>query len=124
MTEYVLPIVGMYFRPPAKALLSNLPMGTKLALRREPDNPHDSCAIAVELTLSDIDAKWHDRLREECAAWGHDFDELEPVVHVGYIGRDVAAKLAPRMDGRNGATVPASLAALGSGALAVEFELE
>lgn len=41
------PIVGAYFRPPAKLLLSILPTGTPLALDPEPSNPYDENAVAI-----------------------------------------------------------------------------
>ena len=48
-------------------------------LRREPDNPYDTNAVAVDLTGDSGSGKtWH---------------------HVGYIPKALAAKLAERMDG-------------------------
>ena len=36
---YTLPIVGAFYRPPAEAILKVLPVGAKLSLFAEPENP-------------------------------------------------------------------------------------
>lgn len=48
-------IVGSRFRPPAEDVLAQLPAGTKLFLRRQPDNPYDSKAVSVMLNWEDDD---------------------------------------------------------------------
>lgn len=48
-------LVGAHFRPPAKAVLAALPSETPLALRAEPENPYDTQAMAVYLTMSDLE---------------------------------------------------------------------
>jgi hypothetical protein len=58
-------MVGMHFRPPAKAVLEALPVGTTLWLRREPENPYDANAVQVLLPGFSHDGKWaelHDGL--------------------------------------------------------------
>lgn len=47
-------IVGMHYRPPAKALIAAIPVNTKLRLEPEPDNPHDPNAVAVWLDTVEI----------------------------------------------------------------------
>ena len=42
-------LVGMHFNPPSKWVTAQLPAGTKLTLRAEPDNPWDENAIQVWL---------------------------------------------------------------------------
>jgi len=53
-------IVGSHFRPPAKQLLTILPIGTRLILEPEPDNPYDPIAIKVLVSLRESYpiAKW------------------------------------------------------------------
>jgi hypothetical protein len=48
-----LPIVGAKFRPPAQEVLTLLPAGAELLLRRQPDNPHDGNAVQVLLPISE-----------------------------------------------------------------------
>lgn len=49
MTKFTAPIVGMSFRPPAFKVLSQLPFGTELWVKRQPDNPYDPNACQVLL---------------------------------------------------------------------------
>jgi hypothetical protein len=46
------PLVGMAFRPPAKQILSILPLGTNLILVPEPTNQYDPNAIQVHVDLA------------------------------------------------------------------------
>lgn len=54
MKEYILPIVGSSFRPPAQDILNVLSVGTNLELEAEPDNQHDANAIAVWIWTIEI----------------------------------------------------------------------
>lgn len=47
-------LVGSHFRPPAKQICQILPSGTSVELRKEPDNPYDSDAVAVWLPEASI----------------------------------------------------------------------
>ena len=69
------PLVGMNYRVGIQ-LQSELAEHTPLAIRleREPGNTHDPNAVKVILT------------------------EIRPDMHIGYIARDVAARLAPLVD--------------------------
>ncbi|GGI05029.1 HIRAN domain-containing protein [Egicoccus halophilus] len=71
------PVRGHAFaaRPPEAAPLQP---GRRLALRREPDNPVDPLAVAVWTSPADGEA---------ATAW-----------RVGYLDRQVAARLTPRLD--------------------------
>ena len=65
------PIVGTYFRgADAVNLVNTLEAGMHLELRREPENEHDSNAIAA----------------------------YYEGVHIGYVSRNIAAWIAPRVD--------------------------
>lgn len=90
MTNYL--IVGARFRPPAQDVLDNLPAGTDLVLRRQPDNPYDENAVAVMLPADYTDAGEVTRLLNEA-----EHPEQTPL-HLGFIPREHAAKLAPQMD--------------------------
>lgn len=48
------PIVGSHFYPPAKLLLSNIPLSFPLGLRPEPLNPYDPNATEVWLNPLDL----------------------------------------------------------------------
>lgn len=76
MTKFAhVKLVGTHFRGiDAKACVSAFEKGTLVSLRREPENEYDPNAIQV--------------------LYG---PPAEPL-HVGYIDKDVAAFLAPRMD--------------------------
>ena len=66
-------LVGASFRPPAaQSIVLDLRPGDLLTLLREPDNAHDQNAIMV------IDP--------------------ETKVHLGYVGRALAAGIAPLLD--------------------------
>lgn len=47
-------LVGMHFRPPAKEVLSVLPLNTTLILRPEPENQYDMNAVAVLVDMADF----------------------------------------------------------------------
>lgn len=47
--HFLVPVVGMYHRPPALQVILELPIGTKLLLMREPTNQYDPNAIKVFL---------------------------------------------------------------------------
>lgn len=91
-----LPIVGARFRPPAEDVLNLLPAGTTLILRRQPDNPYDENAIQVLLIWQDEGALEAVVLQcaEEVSA---EIDNTEPL-HLGYIPKEHAKELAPKMD--------------------------
>lgn len=93
-----LPIVGARFRPPAQEVLDSLPAGAKLLLRRQPDNPYDRNAVQV---------LWPNTENIEVGRWfgygeanetGIATVNAELPLHLGFIPREVAAKLAPVMD--------------------------
>ena len=88
-----LPIVGDYFRPPAKAFIAALPVGAKLILRAEPDNAYDPNAIAVHLHGPDIPPASHEELERQLQGFGFTLSEaLNDDWHLGYLPRDLAAE--------------------------------
>lgn len=100
-------LVGMRFRPPALDIVANLPLGTRLLARRQPENPHDENAIQIFLDealfkenklagdpamlLNKLakEYSWQDRYDPEC--W-------ELPVFLGYINRDAAAVISGQLD--------------------------
>lgn len=88
------PIVGMFYRPPAQALVDNLPAGTSLYIVAEPDNHADPNAIAVYLPLTQLDSlpeniddflQMSGNTREDLKSDGFD-------IQLGYIPKHMAAK--------------------------------
>jgi hypothetical protein len=89
-------IVGAHFRPPAKTILFNLPVGTKLELIPEPENPYDVNAIAVHLLPDNIPESVHEDLDQalmNSASSLADVLALE-TIHLGYIPRVEAEKIS------------------------------
>lgn len=97
MTTLIGLLVGSHFTPPAKALLEHLPMGTKLTLTRDIENPYDE--LAVHVLLSDpasIPESQHAELSAKLPGMGFDLIEImrgEPVV-LGHLGASEGKPLA------------------------------
>ena len=87
------PLVGMHFRPPAKALLQSLPSGYPLELRPEPANPYDPNAVAVWLDARFLSDDAIDELTSTLPGMGHDIEELLATRwwQLGYMAREHAA---------------------------------
>ena len=95
MSTNTLPIVGMFYRPPAKVLIENLAIGTPLFLLAEPDNQFDPNAVAVYLESHNIPEAAHASLEEALPAFGFSLDAVlgQDQWHLGYIPKDFAAQL-------------------------------
>jgi hypothetical protein len=91
------PLVGMFFRPPAKAILAHLPSSCPLEIQPEPENPHDENALQVFVKSTDIPPAQHEDLRADAAGMGFDLETIlsTPEWHLGYIARAFAAQWAP-----------------------------
>lgn len=89
-----LAIVGARFRPPAKEILDNLSSGTKLLLRRQPDNPYDANAVQVLLPLGN---EWDYGDTIDLLLQGAECTTDEPL-HLGFIPRGDAVEVAEWMD--------------------------
>jgi hypothetical protein len=70
------PLVGMHFRPPAKAVLAHLPSGASLILVPEPENPYDEKAIKVLVSPDQVPASQYDGLAADLVGMGLDLDEV------------------------------------------------
>ena len=88
------PLVGMYFRPPAKAILQSLPTNYPLELRPEPDNPYDPNAVAVWFDAFHLSNEAKEELESTLPGMGCDLDSLmsQRWWHIGYMAKDHAAK--------------------------------
>jgi hypothetical protein len=97
-----LPIVGAHFRPPAKAILSILPIGAPLWAIPEPANPYDPNAIAIFVKTEDIPEGLAQAFNDAAAGYGHDWSTLQeqPAWHLGYIPAKIAIFLAPELEGK------------------------
>ena len=94
-TTNTLPIVGAFYRPPAKALIEILPIGTPLFLIAEPDNPYDPNAIAVFLESANIPDAAQATLEETLPPFGFSVEQVlsQPAWHLGYLPKEMAAKI-------------------------------
>lgn len=104
MNRQTFPIVGAYYRPPAKAILEVLASGAQLILRPEPDNPSDPNAIQVIVhgrTLAALSDKAKEALAEVLPLWGCTLDEALACeeIHLGFIPRTHSAAVAQQLHG-------------------------
>lgn len=122
--ELIAELRGMGFHPPAKALVQVMAAGTMLELEREPTNEYDINAVQVWVTPLAIEAAWPEEARSDLekslefqlAGYGmslEQFAETERFL-LGYVGKEWAAGLSPRM-AREGARTEARFAASGTG---------
>ncbi len=82
------PIVGMHFRPPAKALVAALPSGTPLMLEPEPTNQYDPFAVKVLVDLTEMDDEFWDEIETALGLAGVEKEELlEAPRHIAYIDK-------------------------------------
>ena len=92
-----MPIVGAFYRPPAKVLLSVLAIGTPLQLMAEPENEYDSNAVAVWLDTNELTQAMQDELEtsEALASCGFSLAQIleQEQWHLGYIPKEMAAKI-------------------------------
>lgn len=103
------PIVGAFYRPPAKTILGLLGPGHELVLDPEPDNSYDENAVKVGVRLGSINVSQlqMDEIEEELMKYGSTWAELfkdeygepveNPLFHIGYVPRS-GAKTA-KIDG-------------------------
>jgi HIRAN domain len=135
-STYTAPIVGMAFRPPAAAVMQQLPFETKLLLKREPENEYDSNAIRVLLPGFSANGI-HKDLFESCfeQALPDEFEagrgvwnrcQLTNPLHLGYVkAKDgPAAEISALLDARGISEIEAKLSATETGQPAAHFTLE
>ena len=107
------PLVGDYFRPPAKALIQLLPIDHPLILQREPDNAFDPNAVKVILETSTLQAipapsPIDQLLDEKCGPFGFSADEIfaSSEWHLGYIAKEFAVHLTKLLIDENEEPIP------------------
>jgi hypothetical protein len=106
MPKFLAPLVGMHFRPPAKALLSVLPQGHPLYLRREPHNEYDPHAVAVDLLTATLPERLHEDLAQMLPPMGHTLEDFlsQERWHLGYLankaktGGEFATQVSPLLE--------------------------
>ena len=83
------PLVGMFFRPPANLVLKGLLGGSYLTLYAEPENPDDENAIRVECCPADMAPGYAEEHEAELEGFGYTPEELLaiPSLHLGYVAK-------------------------------------
>ena len=76
MKTLSIPLVGMHFRPPAKEVLSLIPLGSKLILHPEPDNQYDSNAVMVLFNMQNFPVQQISMLEALIGYGGFNIHEL------------------------------------------------
>jgi HIRAN domain len=96
--QFTSPIVGMFYRPPAKAIVTYLKPGAMLIVRPEPDNPADVNAIAVFIPGGELTSQMTALMSAEISKSGRDANmECEKeLVQLGYIPKEIAADIKAR----------------------------
>ncbi len=99
MSQVTAPLVGMHFRPPAKAILQCLPSACPLLVVPEPTNAYDSNALQVFVRSADIPASQHEELASASMFFGHSLEDIlaQERWHLGYIKATEALHIAPRI---------------------------
>jgi hypothetical protein len=118
----IIKIVGAFYRPPAKAVLTVLQAGAKLRVIPEPDNPHDENAQKVAVSPNQILEDQHTNLQYLITGHGMELGEILEMesIHLGYLPRDEAERLVSKIpdEGLDG-----ELAFTLEGAPAIKFSL-
>lgn len=99
----VAPLVGMHYRPPAKAILAGLAGGANLILRLEPENPYDPNAIMVLVKGDETEPDARASVGILAEGYGFSLEQIVEAAepwHIGYLARERAAELAPRIAAR------------------------
>lgn len=106
------PIVGMYFRPPAQAIIDVLPSGCALILEPEPTNEYDPNALRILVETKNIPEGKHEMLDERALSFGFALEDIlaEKRWHLGYLPKTIAAKICGSIPG----AVPGTLSFNGS----------
>ena len=94
------PIVGMYYRPPAQALVDTLPVGVRMILRSDPNGEtsgsrhNDETAICVSLRSEDIPPATlaNEDFVQALSRYGTSLDDLlkEEEWHIGFLPKELA----------------------------------
>lgn len=121
------PLVGMYYRPPAGILIKCLPFGATLMLYAEPDNPYDPNAIRVECDPKECDLDTLATFADELERTGHTVEEVLEggPTHLGYVAKAVTSRVREHFgDAWPGQGVGGRLGFKGDGGVFVELDEE
>lgn len=123
MSYSTMPIVGAFYRPPAKILLDHLPVGQPLTLSAEPDNQYDPNAVAVWLNAVELPLAAQESLEQVLPQFGFSIDQVlsQGFWHLGYIPKDLAASLKSAGIVPDGKTIEVTFAVNGKGGPLVQF---
>jgi len=129
--QFFCAIVGGKFRPPALGVLSALPAGFPLLLRREPSNAYDNNAIMVLVNDADAWSELDDAaVNELLAGYGAEKDDISarlgggsPGFQLGYVPREDASEIAVIADALRAASWRGVLTFSSSGNPRVTFQL-
>ena len=129
--QFFCAIVGGKFRPPALGVLSALPAGFPLLLRREPSNAYDNNAIMVLVNDADAWSELDDAtVNELLAGYGAEKDDISarlgggsPGFQLGYVPREDASEIAVIADARSATSWRGVLTFSSSGNPRVTFQL-
>ena len=123
MSYTIMPIVGAFYRPPAKLVCELLSVGQELVLYAEPDNEHDTNAVAVWLMTDTIGEATKEALAERLPEHGLTLEQFlaQPEWHLGYIPKELAAQLKATGTVEDGLAVPVTFSTLVTGKPAVHF---
>ena len=86
----LVPLVGAYFRPPAKLVLESMSVRTPLTLVPEPENPYDELAIGVWVrpqAMNIIAAQDREALFAQSGFPLADLIAQEGLIQLGYLAR-------------------------------------
>lgn len=86
MNKLEIPISGQNFRPPARQVLSILPLGFPLELRPEPNNEFDEWAVRVIADMAELPAEKFPLLQKALENTSFDaHDIMTTMLMVGYL---------------------------------------
>ena len=100
-------IVGAHFRPPAKVLLTELPLNFPLVLHQEPENEYSKTGKAVKVLLptAGLPESFWEKVEPQLERFGSSRENLELAtpVHVGYVAEknseDIQEEIFNLLDG-------------------------
>jgi hypothetical protein len=127
------PIVGMYYRPPAQALVDSLPVGTPMILRADPHGEvsgsahNDPTAICIVMRTEAVAAETlaNAEFIAALSRYGTSIDDFlaEPEWHIGFVPKELAYE-ATNSGFPAGVDIPGIFSVSANGKPRIRFELE
>ena len=125
--KYAVPLVGMYFRPPAQGIVAALTEGQPLKLHPEPENPYAPYAIAIHLDPASVAPTDHAGLVDSLESYAHTLQDFlaQDFWHLGYVSKDYAKALTERFSSAlTSATARYGILATGKPAVLISIATE